>query len=370
MPSEWGPAKRIAVLLHDFSGGGSERVAIRLANGWVAAGRSVTILCGTEAGPLRSLVADGVVVRAVVPVIPRRRGSRRRLGQAMATMVRDAGFDILVGPGNFHAPVLRALADRLGKATPAMVCKISNPVGRADQTRLRRRWAAWKFRRATWRCDALVAMSPLLADAAARALGRAIDSCPEPSIDDGWIAPARTGGGRTILCAGRLVAQKRFALALEAFARLDPCWRLTILGDGEERAMLERRAAVLGVAARVAFAGHVAAIGPWLEGADAFLSTSVYEGYPAVLVEAVAAGVPVVTTDCSPALAEILPGTGLGRIVAADAERLAEALRAVLAAGATDGAARAALIERHRLAAAAAAWLAVLDRVVATRSAG
>src|SRR3546814_17526755 len=60
--------------------------------------------------------------------------------------------------------------------------------------------------------------------------------------------------------------------------------------------------------------GHVSDIAPYLGRADLLLLTSHYEGYPAVLVEAIAAGVAVVTTDCTAALAEILSSSDLGTL--------------------------------------------------------
>ena len=56
-------AHHIALVLHDFSGGGSERIAIRLAQRWQSEGRRVTIVAGTEAGVTRP-VADGLAVHA------------------------------------------------------------------------------------------------------------------------------------------------------------------------------------------------------------------------------------------------------------------------------------------------------------------
>ena len=116
--------RRIVLVLHDFSGGGSELVAIRLAGIW-AAHRHVEIVAGSSAGPARERVAPGMKVHDLG--MPRAPGSRRRLGHALANMV-DA-HDIVVGPGNFHIPVLAGL--RRSPAT--VVCKLSNPkIGRAS----------------------------------------------------------------------------------------------------------------------------------------------------------------------------------------------------------------------------------------------
>ncbi len=61
------PCRQIAVILHDFSTGGSERIAIRLANRWAENGRQVRLICGTEMGAARALVGPGVVVETCAP---------------------------------------------------------------------------------------------------------------------------------------------------------------------------------------------------------------------------------------------------------------------------------------------------------------
>jgi glycosyltransferase involved in cell wall biosynthesis len=171
-----------------------------------------------------------------------------------------------------------------------------------------------------------------------------------------------------MVCAGRLVAQKRFALALRALAALGPDSpvRLLMLGDGPERDELQTLARRLGIAARVQWAGHVPDIAPALANASALLLTSRYEGYPAVLIEALAAGVPVLTTDCSPALPEILFDASFGRIAAAEPQALAQALHQTMALQ-PRAEAVAMLVQRHRAQSCADTYLALLDRVVAAK---
>lgn len=361
-------AASIALLLHDFSGGGSERIAIRLANRWAAAGRRVTIVAGSEAGPARSLVGNEVEVRAVADRLARSIPARLRFGRAAAGLLGDGPdrADIVVGPGNWHVPALAAL--RLTGVVPPLVCKISNPVTTSDRGPPGQVVFNRAFALAT-RGIGLVAMSPALAQVAEAALGRAVATIDEPNLPDDWTPPPPRTPGRTVVAVGRLSAQKDFALALKAFADLGAGWRLDLLGDGPQRAQLERIAARRGIGARVALHGHVADIAPFLGRASVLLSSSRYEGYPAVLVEALAAGVPVVTTPSSPAVGEILSHPSFGRVAAADAVALAGAVRRVAAGPRPDPAALAAMLDKHRIGRSAAAWLALLDDIVATRRA-
>jgi len=362
-----GRAAHIALVLHDFSGGGSERIAIRLAQRWAAAGRRVTIVAGTEAGVARAL-AEGLSLvefrRALTRSIP----DRLRFGYAAARMVAALAPDVVVSPGNWHVPAFSAM--RLGGMRLPVVAKISNPIRVAERgppgQRILNRWFAW----ATRHYAALVAMSPALAAEAETVLARSVATIAEPNLPDDWTTPPPRSGPvpaiRTLVTAGRLMPQKDFGLAFETLAALGPGWRLDLLGDGRERGRLEARAAALGVADRINFAGHVPSIAPFLARAGAFLCTSRYEGYPAVLIEALAAGLPVVTTPCSPAVPEILCHPSFGRVAAPTAAALSEAVRAV-AGTVPDPAASSALLLQHRIGHSAAAWLTLLDRVVAGR---
>jgi glycosyltransferase involved in cell wall biosynthesis len=118
----------------------------------------------------------------------------------------------------------------------------------------------------------------------------------DPSMYDG--APGGAGAKRAIF-VGRLAAIKGVRVLLEAFAALrerHPDATLTLVGDGSERAGLEVEAARLGLAGRVEFAGYrsqseVAAL---LKASDVFVLPSFAEGVPVVLMEAMAAGLPVI----------------------------------------------------------------------------
>ena len=358
-----GIARRIVIVLHDFSGGGTERVAIRLANEWAASGRAVTLFCGTEEGCLRGLVAD--VVDVVAPPRPCRRSpiSRLALARELAIYVARARPDVVFAPGNFHLPVLARFAARdVSGATT--VGKLSNPLARSPVGPVRGakglgvRWL-------TGSIDCLVAMSPALRAEAQALLHRDdIALAWEPILVDRPL-PRADGSGLRVLVVGRLEPQKNIALALEAFARSQHARtaELVILGEGRERAALTRHAQRLGIADRVRMPGHCADVMGALSTASLLLLTSRYEGYPAVVVEAIAAGVPVVATRCSPALDEIMGRAPHGAIVEAGAAAIATAIDVALTQARADPACppNPSPMARHGVVEAAAAYLAVID---------
>jgi glycosyltransferase involved in cell wall biosynthesis len=131
----------------------------------------------------------------------------------------------------------------------------------------------------------------------------------------------------------RLATQKRLDRLLRAVARL-PEVHCIVAGDGEERARLEALAAELGIESRIHFLGHRTDTGDVLDAIDLFVVSSDREGLSNSMLEALAAGVPVVSTPVSgadDALEPLANGTAPGEIVGFSADELASALRRLLA---------------------------------------
>lgn len=120
-------------------------------------------------------------------------------------------------------------------------------------------------------------------------------------VDPARYAPPATPAPAHLLFVGRLAAVKGVPMLFDALRDLSPkhpALHLTLVGDGPERAMLERRAGEMGLASRITFAGYKsqAEVADLLRTATALVLPSFAEGVPVVLMEAMAARVPVVTT--------------------------------------------------------------------------
>lgn len=334
--------EHIVVLMHNFNGGGAERMFIRLANGFADRGVAVTIVAVAAAGVLRSEIAPAV--RLVDLACARTVAAVRPLRDVLRELRPTALLSGLVHVNTLAVLVTRGLAER-----PRLVLSERNTPSRdmrhsgSIMVFVAHLLMPWSYRQA----DAIIAVSAGVAEDLQRMawLGAArITVLPNPVITadfDAWakaeldFAWPDSGGRPVLLSAGRLDPQKDFATLLRALARLDadgrPC-DLLILGEGRERPRLEALAAALGLAARVHLPGFSARAAAAMRRADAYVLSSRFEGSPNALVEAMATGTPVVATDCRSGPREILRNGEFGPLVpVGDAAALADAIARTLA---------------------------------------
>jgi glycosyltransferase involved in cell wall biosynthesis len=206
----------------------------------------------------------------------------------------------------------------------------------------------WRFRylpelvRRTYpRADAVVAVSSHVAYELTTLVGLdplSVTTIHNPVVDDAlraraekelehpWFAP---GAAPVILGVGRLTEQKDFSTLMRAFAsvRATREARLVILGEGRLREDLEELANKLGIQADVDMPGFVENPFQYMARASVLVVSSQYEGLPGVLIQALACGCPVVSTDCPGGSAEILADGKYGGLVdVSDANGMAEAI--------------------------------------------
>ena len=303
------PARHILSFAQTLAGGGVERALLRLAGHWTAAGRRVTILVGSRTGPLAGELP------AAVDVVALNDARYTALLRAAPGVVRAVRPDILFAAGNHYSAVAAWARLRLGRECPPVVAKISNRLTRGGVG-----YAAW-LRAHPRFLDAVVAMTPGMADEAVATMRIARDRvhviANPPAVPLSNAAQPALPAGRYLIGVGRLVPQKRWDRAVAALAVIaDREIPLVILGEGAERAALVRQAAALGVSHRLLLPGHAADPLPAIAGAVALVLTSDYEGVPGVLREALSVGTPVIATDASVAVREIVTRADQGSVVA------------------------------------------------------
>ncbi len=339
----------ICFFLHAPEAGGAQRRTLQLAGGIAALGLEVELLVVGAEGPLAAEVPPDVPLVALdtrLPHLPWVRDKRRRRMRAavpaLADYLRVRKPRALVAAANHaHFPALaaRALA---GTGTP-LVLRITNALreGRSGPgSQARRVVAGWSYGGA----DAVTTVAPSLAAEVVELVPALVDRTrflPDPIVDDDLLAKGEAapgpewpsaGEGPVILGVGRLVPQKDMGTLVRAFAHLRqrrPA-RLLVLGDGPERGMLEALARELGVAGDVFLPGFCANPFPAMRRAGAFALSSRWEGLPGALVEAMALGCPVASTDY-PGARYMLEDGRLGPLAPpGDPEALAGALESLL----------------------------------------
>jgi len=368
---------RIAVPIHSFEPGGVERVALNLALQWQEAGHGVHVVLGRDQGADRDRAPAGLDYRTRPTRIPTAAFETLWMMWCLVRHVTREKVDVIFCPGNTYTVVCVVLRLLLGERCPPVVVKISNDLVRLDlPPPIRQAYYLWL---AVQRLllDHFVALAEPMHDEIVTVLGATpsrVTTIHDPALDAARLARlgalehnAKARNACRFVAVGRLAAQKNLPLLLEAYARgRRPGDHLALVGDGPERGRLEALAERLDLRHHLSFIGNAGDVDRHLAEADVFVLSSDYEGVPAAVIEAIAAGLPVIATRCSSSMAELL-GTGARGIIVPprDANALADAIadaRTMPAPAAQDRR----YAERFTLERAGVAYLSLMARTVAT----
>lgn len=310
---------RILTFLHSFEPGDVERLALRLVRRWRAMGIDAPLFLGREDGALRAEFADGLAYEAPrQPVIGTAAWETLWMILRLPGAIRRLRPDAIFVAGSTYSVVAVAMALLLGKRCPPIVARISNDLARRDLTPIARRgWRLWLAAQAR-SARIWVIIDEAIADDLPAEMARRARVIHDPAIEEAQISAGRArrpAGPHRFVAIGGLEARKDYPLMIRAFANgAHPGDTLTIFGDGGERRALEALVAALGQVDRIRFAGHVPDAAARLAGFDILLLSSRYEGVPAVAVAALAAGLPVIATDCGAGVRSLLGHGRHGRI--------------------------------------------------------
>lgn len=326
----------ISIYLPSLNGGGAERVMVTLANGFAERGHRVDLVLATATGPYLTEVSAAVRVvdlrsRGVLASLPGLVAYlRRERPDAMLSAMTHANVIAILARMLVGFPKKLVISERCSiKATPASENMIMDAI-----IRVLRRMLYQKS-------DIIVAvsrdMTKELVEIFPRSedkihyvynpvVGSQLDALAARKPDHPWFDDEDVP---IVLGVGRLTEQKDFVTLIKAFSRVraQRRVRLLILGEGEDRRKLEQIAGELGVTADVSLPGFVDNPFCYMRRARLFVLSSRWEGLPGVLIQAMASGTPVVSTDCPTGPREILENGRWGRLVpVGDATALGEAM--------------------------------------------
>jgi glycosyltransferase involved in cell wall biosynthesis len=305
----------IALFLPSLRGGGAEKVMVNLALGFVEQGLKVDLVLAKAEGPYLSRVPEEVRVvdlgaRRVLYSLPGLvRYLRRERPQAMLSALN-------------YANIVAIWAKLLARVQTHLVVSEHNTLSYSTQnaSSVRVKLLPLLIKIFYPYADAVVAVSHGVAEDLITMTGLPMEKVKviynpvitpelftkaEEPLDHPWFRP---GEPPVVLGVGRLTKQKDFPTLIRAFAlvRKERPARLMILGEGEERPKLETLARELGIEEDFVLPGFVENPYKYMKRASAFVLSSRWEGLPTVLIEALALGVPVISTNCPSGPAEIL----------------------------------------------------------------
>lgn len=334
---------RIMLVISSLRRGGAERVVSIMANHWAAMGHQV-FLVTIEGRHADAYMLRPDVVRVALDLARVAGNSVRGVLINLVRIWKLRATARRIGPGvavSFvtHTNLLVLMA-MLGTNVPVIVSERTDP-SQWQLGAIREKMRRWLYPRAA----AVVVQTRRVAERMRHWLPDgelAVIANPVPAGDpDEWQAhvPVRQrlrlpAAARMVAAMGRLEPQKGFDLLMDAFSRLHeqhPDWHLIIFGDGVSRSELKAHAAELKLAACVHLPGPVRAARSCLAEADLFVLPSRVEGFPNVLLEAMACGRAVVSFDCPSGPGEIIRNGRDGVLVeAGNVTALAEAMSALM----------------------------------------
>lgn len=329
----------ISIFLHSLAAGGAERVAVNLANGLANKSCQVNLVLGNEEGEFLSLIRDEVTVvdldmNAVPPfgiltAVP-----------ALRVHLRDVEPDILLSIANqnniaallachlISSPPYVIVSDHLSPSSPQFKNSMKNDI----VVKL----AAYLY---PW-ADCRVTVSEGTAEGMAAATGLPKSdfiTIHNPIVDDQLRKQAKAPVSHewfqddrpTVVSFGRLVKRKDVETIIRSIQLLNQRRnvRLAVIGDGPDRKRLESIVTGHDLESSVEFLGFVENPYRYLSRASVFVLASRWEGFGNVLVEAMACGCPVVSTNCPDGPREILADGFYGPLVPiGDSNAMSEAI--------------------------------------------
>lgn len=325
--------ERIAFFIPDLRGGGAEKTVLNLVKGMRARGIMTDLVLTNDKGIYSKEVPESARVINL---------KKRRVSMALfslAAYIRENKPRALISHIS-HCNVVALLANRLTGSSTCVVV-VEHGILSASPGGLKHRFLLWMMKKLYPSAHAVVAVAKGTAadiESTLKLNKGSVQFIYNPVSKEEILLKSAAKillpwpdqkGIPLLLAVGRLVPEKDFGTLLDAFALLRKQMpaRLIILGDGILMKDLRQQVISLGLDGDVSLPGFVENPYPYMAVADLLVVSSVREGFSLVLIEAMACGCRVVSTDCPGGPAEILENGKFGRLVSmANPPALAEAM--------------------------------------------
>lgn len=317
--------KRVALFMPTLGGGGAERVMIQIAGNLAGEGMTVALVVASCVGVLQSEVPSSI------ELVDLKAGRVMKAVQPLAAWLTEWQPDVLMAC-QAHANIVAYFARRQsGGACRLIVREVSTPSVNMKSVGLAMRMLLWPLMRwAYMHADAVIAVSQGVADDLRRYLradlprlrviyNPVIDDQlyikAEQAIDHPWFGPTKSVP--VVLAVGRLTEAKNYELLIRAFSQVAKAQqvRLLILGEGEDRSKLQKLVQDMQLEQCVAMPGFDANPYRYMKRCAVYVMSSRWEGLPGALIQALALGATIVSTDCPSGPYEILAGGAFGFLI-------------------------------------------------------
>jgi len=331
-------SKKVALFLAELNGGGAQRVMVNLAQGLSEEDIQVDLVLAVAEGPYLEEIPNNVRVVDL--------GAQRTL-TSLPGLVRYLRRE---KPGSIlsameHANIITIWAAWLARVNVRVVVSVHTSYQGLNFSSIRGQFWHWLIRKFYPFADTVVVVSKAAKNdliESTKLNPDYVDVIYNPVIMPSLLKQSKMPLNHpwfslneppVILGVGRLSKQKDFPNLIRAFAQVRHVCsaRLVIIGEGEDRAELEKLVIDLGIEKDVDLHGFVKNPYTYMAHAEIFVLSSAWEGLPTVLIESLAVGTPVVSTDCPSGPMEILEGGKYGKLVPMhDPNKLAESILDVI----------------------------------------
>lgn len=310
-----------------MDGGGAQRSMLNLVREFRGKGIDATLVVAKRGGKAEDWLS------ADVPVLDLKAQRTRNALPSLVRTLRTHAFDLHFST-MIDANILSGIATRFLSKKPKIIFRETNSQrARGDLGLFRRSLISLTYPMA----DRVIALSEGVRDELIEDLNLTAEqtvtihnpvrlNVPQTAQEAG-----RPFSGKYIVGAGRLTRQKNFHALVSTLPHLPEDVHVVILGDGEDRESLLSLASTLGVGSRLHLPGFVSNPSFWFSNSELFVLSSRWEGFGHVIVEAMAAGTPVVSTDCPHGPRDIIDSGVNGTLVPnEDPQALAAAINQLL----------------------------------------
>jgi glycosyltransferase involved in cell wall biosynthesis len=230
----------------------------------------------------------------------------------LARHLRGRQPDTIISTANNTALVTVIAAVFAGAHKAKIALKTTNPIASSRHRGLVRVLRSWSYRAIFRRVDAVWTLTPAESAEMRRefpAHAKLFHEVAQPYVSKAMLCAGEEDdcGDKLVVSIARLTRQKRLDRLIAGFAHVKTEGaQLVILGEGEDRATLERQVESLGLGEKISLPGYVKDVASALKRAKLSILTSDYEGFPAALLESMAANCAVASTDCFPGAQDLL----------------------------------------------------------------